>query len=362
MSKELLLDYSAHSKWDHCPASWYEYYVNRRRRRFPPGQRSDVLALGTLVHAGMEVWQLRHVVEIPQHVVDEVVPTQECWQLAQELVLGYTRAYPEEHWPLVVCEEPVKFPIQEPKQSGWTGNGWQVDDPAIMGLAKIDTYFYVPEVTTIPAGINGLELTLSPGWWIHEYKTKSPTIDIALYQQSWETNLQASYQLLALQHKVREEKLGGVVQGILVNVMEKPKRHIPRRKCRGCKELQEFYTYLPTGKGTYQCSMCGVQQELQPLKENPVSWPPVFYRVLVQRPQAQLQRDLDHIRSVGQQMLHMRQEGLHSVPWNKSNCVNFKWRRACDYFQPHLSGTPTTELEELFEEPPDYRGLIQVEV
>lgn len=385
-TSDLILDYSAHSAWDYCPANWYEKYVNRRRKHWPPGQQDNALVLGSLVHAGMEVWQQTHEVGIPQAVVDECNPTQSCYQLAQELIYGYTRTYPEEKWPLVVCEEPVTFPLLSEScwcaECGmWTyGPDWKLNSgyplplckycrhlvkqlgPKCTGLAKIDTYFYVPEVTTIPGGLGGQELTLTPGWWIHEYKTKSPAIAIGLYQQSWETGLQASYQLIALQKKV--DKLKGYehkqVQGILVNVMEKPKRHIPKRKCKGCKELLEFALYIPTGRGTYQCHMCGEEQSLTPLKTETHETPPAYYRVLVTRSQDQLDRDMKLIRQTARRMMRMRDEGLDSVPWTKANCVSFQYRKACDYFQPHLSGEDTRELTSIYEEPPDYRGLIQI--
>lgn len=394
----MIIDYSAHSSFDNCPAEWFEKYVNRRRKRWPKAQRDDALALGSLVHEGLRVWQLNHVVQVPNEVIEEIQPTKECLAAATELVYGYARAYPEEQWPLIHCETPLVFPLRGvswswacpkcafPNRYG-AGHGWPLfpddcpgchgpitrsqDGEVLEGLAKIDSYFYVPDYTTLRSGIDGIDLTLVPGWYIHEYKTKSSDIPIGLYMQSWEMNLQASYQMLALQslmnttRVVKPEEINGLahsheVQGVLVNVLEKPKKYVPKRKCRTCDASYEFYTWIPTGKGSYQCPVCGSRQDLQPLKESIGDRPASYYRILVTRSPEQLRLDRDEIILRGQQMLEMSEGGLRSKPWNHKNCVDFKWRKACDYFSPHKDNYSTHESED-YETPPDYRGLVQVD-
>ena len=341
----LILDYSAHAAWDTCPALWYEKYVNRLRRRWPPGQRSDALALGSLVHAGLQVWQETRTVEIPQSVVDEVTPTRETYSLAQELVWGYARTYPEELWPLVRCEEPLRFPIT----------------PEVCGLAKVDTYFYVPEPTEIETGLGGLRMTLSEGYWIHEYKTKSPYIPSGIYMQAWDTNLQASYQTLALRELLRGQGVDpGAVQGVLINVLEKPRRHVPSRKCRACQESYEFATWVPTGTGEYSCPMCGSRQKLTPLREAQPQIPPVYYRFPVVRSEATLTRHREIIKQTGQEMLWMKGGGLRSAAWRTGKCVDTQWKRACDFFAPHTHGWEAGSDPEIYETAPDYRGLVQI--
>lgn len=380
----MILDYSAHSAWDTCAGYWFEKYINHRSPRWKSGQRDDALALGSLVHEGLRLWQERQIVEIPTEVIDEVTPTRECLSLAQELVYGYTRAYPQELWPLIRCEEPVCMPLAEVCNgcNGIVNNGcycstaWQSTDATDLTLlAKIDSYFYVPEVTTIESGIPGLMLTLNPGWWIHEYKTKSPFIPMALYMQSWEMNLQASYQVLALKHALSDEESfrrmthypasegeapWGTVQGTLINVLEKPRRHIPKRKCRACQETYEFYTWISTGRGTYACPVCGSEQTLTPLKQDVPTIPPAYYRLVVTRTPAELERDREIILAVGQRMIAMERGGLTSEPWRKSSCVNFQWKRACEYFGNHKNSVSTLD-DSNFHTPPDYRGLAQIE-
>jgi len=337
----------------------------------------------------MEVWQTHHIVEIPQSVQDEMTPSRDCLALAQELVWGYTRVYPEEHWPLVVCEEPLVFPLEggsyycEECNTRWSSSDVEQKlnaslcpvcrrvvelTPELQGLAKIDTYFYVLEVTTIPSGLPGKDLTLTPGWWIHEYKTKSPAISPALYLQSWESGMQASYQLTALNHHVQKQdpmktSLGvAPVQGVLVNVLEKPRKYTPKRKCKKCDEMYEFYLWIPTGTGEYRCPVCGSSQKLQALKETPKETPPVFYRELVMRTPRQLERDREIMVQTGHRMQQMEREGLYSQPWTKSNCVSFQWRRACDYFSAHQYERDTREDDQMFETKKDYRmkELVQI--
>src|SRR5579862_4134078 len=107
----MIIDFSAHNTWDICPAKWWEVYVNKRRKRWHKAQRDDALCLGSLVHEGLRIWQQSHVCMIPTAVIEEQTPTRECLALAEELVYGYTRAFPEEQWPLIMCEEPVQFPL-----------------------------------------------------------------------------------------------------------------------------------------------------------------------------------------------------------------------------------------------------------
>lgn len=343
-----IVDYSAWKEWQTCPAGWYEKYINYRQRPFPPALRDDALCLGSLVHEGLRVWQSTHTIEIPQGVVEEVTPSPEALTLAHELVLGYARVYPEERWPLILCEEPLLFPLL----------------PSLVGLAKLDAYFYVPEPYIIESGQPGLQFTLTPGWWVHEYKTKSSDVSLPLFIQKWEMNMQASFQVLALTSRIREvaQKLDydhhsfpiSEVQGVLVNVLEKPKKYIPQRTCKACKTKQEYATYLPTGDGAFCCPTCGAAQKLEPLKENPTVRPPAYYRVVVHRAPRQLAKAQRDIIQVGERMARMAEEGLESEEWNTESCTQYK--RPCQYFSNHFSGDSTlTDIT--MAKVGDYRGL-----
>ena len=348
----MIIDFSAHSKWDYCAAAWFERYINKLELRPTSAQRDDALTLGSLVHEGLRVWQQSKRVEIPTNVVDETNPTKECYDLALELVSGYAQAYPEEQWPLVRCEEPVtKVLINTSTDRDAEGDLIIGNIPLIL-LAKIDSYFYVPEPTTIESGQPGLQFTLSPGWWIHEYKTKHPSVSLATFMQRWETDMQASYQMIAL-----EQKIGEKVQGVLVNVLEKPKRHVPKRKCKTCQESYEFATWIPTGTGQYSCPVCGSRQTLMPLKENPVNNPPAYYRIIATRTPDKLKEDEAQIIQVGRQMIEMAQGGLYSFPHRKGNCVDTKWNRQCEYRGSHLNNNSTVG-DGAYQPTKEYRGLV----
>lgn len=357
------LDYSAHAAFDTCPAYWYEKYVHRRSRRWPKAQRDDALCLGSLVHEGLRVWQQSHTVEIPASIQEECTPSRECLALSEELVWGYTQKYPEELWPLIVCEEPVMFPLQKAEAAGYSGIGHFHEGVAdLTGLAKIDAYFYVPEPTEIDSGF-GLTYTLSRGWWIHEYKTKSPYVSLPLYMQGWEMGMQASYQLTALTNLMASNPGGfgdPTVGGILINVLEKPRRHIPQRKCRACNESYEFATWIPTETGMYGCPVCGTPQTLTKLKENPTQIPPAYYRICVTRTREELARARDEMIMMGQRMLAMEAGGKLSEPWRKSSCINFQWKKACEYFSACKDGLDTRQDDYSFFSPPDYRGLVTI--
>jgi hypothetical protein len=370
---EPIIDYSAWREWTVCPAGWYEKYVNKRIVRWPPRDRDDALCLGALVHAGLQQWQEQKQVIIPPQVVEEMTPSRETLVLAEELVYGYTQVYPEELWPLIVCEEPLVFPLTKPDYSwaclecgAWgedygntscpncchriteVGNpiGWQ-------GLAKVDAYFYVNEPCVVESGQPGLQFTLSEGWWIHEYKTKSPYISLPLFLQKWEMNMQASFQMLALQNEIDKGERA-LVQGVLVSVIEKPRKYIPKRKCKTCQESYEYATWIPTGDGRFSCPVCGVRQELAKLKENPSCQPPAYYRIMVTRTQEQLEKAKQDMVLVGQRMAQMEANGLASEPWHTESCIQYK--RPCGYFGNHLYGLSTLEDPKM-ENAREYRGL-----
>jgi uncharacterized Zn finger protein (UPF0148 family) len=372
----LIIDYSAHRTWATCPANWYELYINKRRKAWPKAQRDDALALGSLVHDGLQQWQEHQQVAPSEKVIEEIGPTQDCLTLAIELVSGYAQHYPEEVWPLVKCEEPVRFPLSQGSQDisacpecGWIEYQYLEQCPncetrltysrgleRLGGLAKIDAYFYVPEPTTIESGQEGLTFTLSPGWWIHEYKTKSPYVGLGPFMQGWEMGMQANYQLIALKEFLSLNGGEYGVQGILINVLEKPKRYIPKRKCKQCNESYEFSMWIPIGDGQWCCPVCGSRQVLQKLKENPSTVPPAYYRIVVTRTPEQLAHAREEMITVGQRMLAMQAGGLRSEPWNRDNCVDQRWGRECQFFTPHLHGQSTVN-DPGFIQVEDYRKI-----
>ena len=348
------LDYSQYRTWLECQMKWYELAVLRRRRKFEEGhQRDDALAMGTLVHAGLQVWQERRVIGIPPEVVEKIVPTKAALDACYMMLTGYAQRYPAELWPLVRCEKPLRFPLME----------------GMDGLAKVDEYFYVPVATEVQTGLQGETQWLSPGWWVQEYKTKSPEIDIALWLKKWEVNQQVSFQIFALEAMIqglqqRDDTPDYVpyVQGVLVTVIEKPKVYVPLRGCKVCERKYEFHLWLPTGEGLHACPVCGNHQKLLKLKEDPVERGPVYYRRVVTRGREQLQKDFSDFQSVAREMLTWREEPLEvaksGLVWNKELCVDTSHRRVCPWFEVHTYGGDT-RVDQRFEDCEDYVGELE---
>jgi len=316
-----------------------------------------------MVHAGLEAWQKLHQVFIPPQTIEEVTPTQDCLRQALELVWGYSQHYPKEYWPLILCEEPLIFTLAWPTCTGCGPSrrcmhdcgGNQMDhNTGLFGLAKIDAYFYVPQPTEIETGLLGSTMTLSKGWWIHEYKTKSPDLPIGLFMQKWEVNMQASFQILALQAKLQNE----TVQGVLVNVLEKTKRYIPQRKCKQCERSYEFSSWISVEEGS-ACPVCRNVQKLGPLKNDSKIQSPSYYRIAVSRTRPQIEKALQDIQVVGERMERMRRLGVETEPWYFENCTEYK--RACPYFKNHLYNISTKE-DITMQDIPEYRGIREEEV
>jgi hypothetical protein len=346
------IDYSQWGAWWRCRWYWYERYVNQRQRRVE-GQRDDALTFGGMVHDGLRHWAESRLPAISKETVEELNPTPECFAQAQELVQEYVRRYPNEEWEMTRVEEPLTFGLGLAFQDQWGElfNFHTIPPPAV-GLAKIDAYFYNPTQRDVESGLTDYTLSLQPGWWIREYKTKDAGRNRANWMRRWETNMQASFQMLALQ-----EKIGEPVQGTLVCVLEKPKMYVPKRKCKGCQELYEMASYLPTGDGQHACPMCGHTQKLKPY-ESKTQHRPEFYRMKALRTQEELARDRGRIGEVALAMERMRQEGLESTSPNTEACVH-DWFGSCEYYNPHIRGFDSAEEPTLEER--DARKYVELE-
>jgi hypothetical protein len=334
-----IIDYSQFSNWLKCPWAWYERYINKRvpKRDY---QRDDALALGSLVHDGLENYFRHGRPTISENAIKEQQPTRDCLETAEMLMHAYVQRYPQEQWPLQIMEEPCLFPIGI---DGWTG------------MAKIDKYFQVDELTDLVANEEGHTFALEPGIWVMEHKTKAQSISRANWMMEWEVNRQASFQLLALR-----ERFGDQVRGIVINVIEKPSTYTPKRKCQGCAQTYELATFIPKEDG-HACMVCGHVQKLSPYKPTK-DRTPSFFRVKVTRTTEQLHA---HFREIGEVASRMKnytaavQAGFtlgYEVP-NTRECVHRQYG-PCEYLNNHLYNVST--LDDPNMEPKDttkYMGL-----
>ena len=341
------IDYSQYASWSFCPWQWYEKYVLRRRKRWPEGLREDALAIGSLVHAGLENWYAHNAVEIPQKEIDKLGPTPEALGLCRRLVYGYVNTYPKEQWYLIRCEQPLRFDLIEGKN----------------GLAKIDLYFYIATPTVVESGIAGYEITLKPGWWIQEYKTKSAATSTADFMKEWVNKMQADFQLLALQHYLQTSEWWRnedhrAVNGLLVNVIEKPREYVPKRKCKGCGEYWNYSAWLQKmdaqKAGEFVCPGCRHQQKLKPVDGEKFQ-EPSYFRMVVERTPEQLANSKHDIEKIAVAMQNMEEYGFDSVAPMKEHCFDNsrRWGKECDFFRPHTYGISTLNNNE-YEEMEDY--------
>lgn len=311
----LYLDSSQFDSFMKCEAYWWESYRMQYRKAPKEGQQSDVRTIGSLTHAGLQNFRETGSPTIPTTAVAEFGPTPEALAEATQLVQGYIATYPNEHFTKYYCEEPLRFPLHE-----------QMD-----GLAKIDSYFNTAESVTLESGL-GDTFSLDPGWWIHEYKTKDASKDIGKYLGSWRMNMQACFQMLALQGVT-----GEMPRGVLVNVLEKAPKYTPIRTCRSCKERVELRDWRPTGTG-YQCPSCSNVQDIDTSDKSKVVRTPKFYRIMVQRTLDELERAKVDMIQVAERMLHMDAQyaatGDPAAVRRTSSCVDQLWGN-CDYYAPH---------------------------
>lgn len=308
-------DYSQYDSFLKCSMFWWESYRMQYRKAPKDGQKDDARTIGSLAHAGLENYRRHGNAAIPDDAVAEYGPTPEALAEATSLVLGYINTYPNEQFTKYYCEEPLRFDLH----------------PDMDGLAKIDSYFNIAEPVTIESGL-GDQFTLDPGWWIHEYKTKDASKDIGKYLGSWRMNMQACFQILALQGIT-----GEMPRGVLVNVLEKAPRYIPKRICKSCREQVELRDWQPTGDG-YRCPTCGNVQDIDTSDKSRTPRAPKFYRIMVQRSLDELQRATTDMLGVAREMMRMDAQyaatGDPSGIRRTNTCVDQIWGK-CDYFEPH---------------------------
>jgi len=319
------IDYSQWKEYTHCEWKWLEKYVQHYRKAKKAGQNEDALTLGSLVHAGLQELRKTGRPSIPNDAIVEFDPTPEALAWAHTLLLGYVQAYPQEQFTHYYTEEPLRAPLTD----------------GVDLLAKIDAYFHVDQPTEMESGV-GDRFTLTPGWWIHEYKTKDAGRDVGKYVRGWRVNMQANFQLLALAHHIGERP-----QGILINVLEKPKTSQPKRKCNGCEESIELRNWIPTGDG-YMCPLCNfVKTDLDTSDRRKIKRVPSYYRLMVTRTQDELTVAEREICEAGLRMNELR---AGSPPTRAlERCMEFNWE--CDYFEPHSA----------LKDAKDMTGFVQVQ-
>lgn len=325
-----LIDYSQYSTFWRCQELWRLKYLEGWAAA-PTGQRDDPLAYGTLYHDGMEHWYRDGQIRLSPDLVEEIGPTKRCLDQVMGMLSAYAQTYPSDPWTVERIEAPLQRPL--PLEQ------WSL-------VAKVDQVFRLDEPMTIDTG-DGASATLTPGVWSLEHKTKSPNIDPASWKEQWTTNTQASFQLLALRAHYEN------VQGLLVNVCERPRQHIPWKLCKGCRKRIEIDLWKPKAAGHWLCPLCGYEMEFTP-KAIPE---PTFnlFRMVVRRSADRLAHDLQQIEATADMMngIIADDTGAH---FNLDMC-NFGWIK-CEFRHVHAElRAPEEPTFVQIENPLDYIGV-----
>lgn len=311
------IDYSQHYTWNKCSWLWLERYVNGLVRAYPTGQRDDSLAIGSLVHAGVENFHRTKTIAIPPEAINEYTPTPDAYASCAKMVQGWVQMYGGDEWEIQTIEKALTK-----------------TDASVTILAKIDSMFVVRKPTTLVDGF-GNTISLQEGYYPQEYKTKDPKIDRTRWAAQWHTNMQASYQMITAIENFKD------VPGIVVNVIEKPTIYVPKRKCKGCGQQFEYSSYIVGEDGKHACVVCGHVQKLSALDPNkPNMTEPQYWRFLVTRTPQQLQQHEQEICETRLCMEHLdwaqTHTGVYHSP-NRDNCNHTIWGQ-CEYEPVHTNG------------------------
>ena len=316
MSKEFVVDYTQLSAWEKCPWGWFERYGRGLRKPKDPTKQSEsAMTIGSLTHQAIERYHRSRVAEPSAELMGELNPTYPARMMVKELVVEYLQhCLPMlRDWERTLVEKPLLAKLED----------------ELVLLAKVDTVLFVKEQTTLADG-----LAIEPGVWLEEYKTKDQQLDRANWMKRWVMDLQGSCQTLA----ARENFEG--VQGVLVTVLEKPRRTKPMRTCKGCGEKFDFYLWFPADEGGYKCPMCGHGQKLDPPKTEGQQ-PPTSFRLVVQRTEDQLRmakreiiRRAREMRGCMERWEASNQGDQPILPPNFGACVDPIWG-ACEFLEAH---------------------------
>lgn len=312
-------DQSQLSVMQDCEAKWYEKYVKRLVAvQETRATRGDAAAFGSLVHAGLEVYEKSGTLEIPESTIEEIRPIPELLQQSRQVLAAYANYADRVPWGFKIFEEPLRGP--------------DLTSLYYM-MAKVDFAFRVDRPTEVRIGIDEYTAgeVLQPGWYVQEYKTKEVSVNRGAWLKGWNMRPQADFQILCLKQQV--ETAARPVRGILVTVLEYEKKKPPIRTCKVCKEKLPFASFLELPDGTWQCVMCGGASKLDPIKQH-TEMQPLIWKTLVTRTEEQLQAAYENIAAYADAATDLRlTEGI-PPKFDTSVCIT-RWGGECNYYSAH---------------------------
>jgi hypothetical protein len=280
----------------------------------------------------MESYEGQSSTEIPAWAIEEVRPTPEALQQAQELVVAYALHGEALPWKIKLFEEALDKEVTYYVPEAYSNP----KECKYKLTAKLDFAFYVDTPTEIRVG-TGEDMstyTLQPGFWGMEYKTKSASRDRGAWMSEWIMKAQADFQILTLSEYASTQDVEfPIARGILVTVLEYEKKEPPKRKCRGCGKLLPFHSYTETLEGLYACVDCGHASKLKGVEVKEKA-PPNIWRLVVTRTEAKLHGALRNAVNAISAMHKMVESEGYGIAWNTTECV--PWRgRGCEYLNAH---------------------------
>lgn len=321
-----------------CKAKWLEKYV---QRLVPPPQarrpREDASAIGSLAHAGLEVYEKYGKVYIPEETIEEINPAPDALAQAEALVAAYTGYSERVPWTFKIFEEPLRGISVYSKDGSFEKNL----------LAKLDFAFFVDKPTALRIGVDeyaGFEI-LEPGWYIQEYKTKDIGRDRGAWLKEWHMKSQADFQWHCLGYHLaggggprgfEQARPEETVKGILVTVLEYERRKPPIRTCKVCKEKFPFSSFLELPTGEWQCVVCGGASKLDPIKVKPETQPLIWKHLVVRTPE-QHQKALENIMTQAAEACEIEHSWAKyriKPPFSDSMCIS-RWGGQCEYYSAH---------------------------
>jgi hypothetical protein len=268
------------------------------------------------MHQSIERYHKYREAEPSKELLEELNPTYMARMMARELVGEYLQSCLPllQDWKRVICEKPLFKNL---------ANDIQL-------MAKVDTVLFIDEQTTLADG-----LTIESGVWCEEYKSRDQQMPREKFMVRWTLDLQASCQILTARENYEN------VQGVLVTVLEKPRRTIPMRTCKTCHGKWDFYLWLANSQGTWNCPMCSASQKLDPPK-NEGQQPPTSFRILIQRTEEQLQMAEKEILRRARIMQEI-EKGKQEPSITFESCCDPIFG-ACEFLEPHSQLVDPKEL------------------
>lgn len=320
MSDPRYLDNSQYTTFQRCPALWYEQYVRGLRPNYT-GQRNDPLCLGALYHSALQEFYHVRRPQPTAEVIAEFDPTPDALADATRWAHAYVATHPADPWRVELVETACIGP-----QIGGR------DDYRL--LAKLDTVVELTAHLRL-SGPVGFGDVAPPGLYSLEHKTRSTSGSREDYVRRWLSDTQAIFQLECARpiHKL---------DGVIVNVCDKPYAAPPRRKCRNasCGETQPFTDFVPVdrtvrGKPQFRCTLCGGVSQFDP--PEPKAPPePSFWRFLVTRTQAQIDAAYREFEYVVGEMEAIR---AGRPPHRSLGLACEDYHRWCSFYEHHVNLT-----------------------